>query len=85
MKLLRRLAIAEVIDRLLRHALRRGLRDGLLAGDGLWITLGAVAWLARFLMKRSEREVVREELREGETIVVTNLGPGRVRRAPTAT
>ncbi len=72
-----------LIDRVTRRALRKGLRDGLLAGDGKWIAAGAAAWLVRFLMKTREPEVVVERLGVGETIVVTNIGPplrGRKRR-----
>lgn len=68
------------IDRRLRQILRRGVRDGLLAGDGLWLALGAFAWLGRFLLKTREPEVVREKLAIGQTIVVTNLGPPLSRR-----
>ncbi len=67
-------------DRLTRAAVRRGLRNGLLAGDGKWLALGAVAWLVRFLAKRQEPETVRETLGVGETITVTNLGPPPRRR-----
>jgi hypothetical protein len=75
--------VNSLIDRVTRRVLRRGLRDGLLAGDGKWIAAGAAAWLVRFLMRKREPEVVVERLRVGETIVVTNLGPplgGRKRR-----
>lgn len=71
-----------LIDRVTKDALRRGLRQGVLAGDGKWIALGALAWLVRFLMRRPETARVTETLRPGESIVVTNLGsPPRGRRA----
>ena len=63
------------IDRVTRSALRRGIRQGLLAGDGKWLAAGAVAWLVRFLSTRREPKVVVERLRVGEAVVVTNLGP----------
>lgn len=69
------------IDRITRTAVRRGLRDGLLAGDGKWLAIGAVAWLVRFLRKTRAPEVVVERLKVGETIVVTNIGPQKGRRA----
>ena len=31
------------------------------AGNGLWLAVGAVAWLVRFLVRRPERRVVVEE------------------------
>lgn len=68
-------------DRVTRAAVRRGLKEGLLAGDGKWLALGAVAWLVRFLSKRQEPKTVVEELRVGESLTVTNLGPPLKRRA----
>lgn len=62
------------LDRATRILLRKGLRRGL-GGDGRWLAVGALAWFVRFLMKKREPEVVRESLRPGETLVVTNLGP----------
>lgn len=70
-----------LVDRVTRAALRRGIRDGLLAGDGKWLALGALAWLVRYLMKTREPEVVVEKLAVGESLVVTNLGPQRGRKA----
>lgn len=68
------------VDRITRTAVRNGLRKGLLAGDGKWLALGSIAWLVRFLAKRPEPETVVEQLRVGESLVVTNLGPAPKRR-----
>ncbi|MHB1988336.1 MAG: hypothetical protein ACYCSF_10185 [Acidimicrobiales bacterium] len=74
-----------LFDRLTRTVVRRGLKNGLLAGDGKWLALGAVAWLVRFLAKHQEPDVEVEELKPGERIVVTNIGPPvRGRRAKKA-
>jgi hypothetical protein len=73
--------VGSLIDRLTRAAVRKGVRQGLLAGDGKWLAAGAVAWLVRFLMKKNEPGVVVERLKPGETIVVTNIGPQRGRKA----
>lgn len=73
--------MAGLVDRLTRAAVRRGLRQGLFAGDGKWLALGAVAWLVRLLRKRHEPEVVVEQLRRGESILVTNIGPQHGRAA----
>lgn len=70
----------ERLDSLLRKAIRHGLRQGLLAGDGKWLVIGAVAWLVRFLRKTREPEVVTERLRPGESILVTNIGPPPTRK-----
>jgi hypothetical protein len=73
--------VGALIDRLTRAAVRRGIRQGLLAGDGKWLAAGAVAWLVRFLMKKHEPAVVVEELKPGETLLVTNIGPQTGRKA----
>ncbi len=70
-----------LIDRFTRAAVRKGIRQGLLAGDGKWLAAGAVAWLVRFLMKKNEPAVVLEQLKVGETIVVANIGPQHGRAA----
>ncbi len=63
------------IDRYLRKILMRGLTDGILAGDGLWLAVGVGAWVLRLLLTKPDPPVVVEQLRQGESIVVTNLGP----------
>ncbi len=70
-------------ERLTAALVRRGFREGLLGGSGLWLAVGAVAWLARFLARRPERSVVVEEIALGESITVTSVPPppsGRRRR-----
>jgi hypothetical protein len=70
-------------ERLTAGLVRRGVRQGLLGGSGVWLAIGAVSWLARFLARRPERRVVVEQLAIGETIVVTSVPPppsGRRRR-----
>lgn len=62
------------LDRATRSLVRQGLRRGL-GGDGKWLAVGAVAWFVRFLMKKREPAVIAEQLRPGETLVVTNVGP----------
>lgn len=52
----------------------------MLAGDGLWLALGALGWLVRYLRKTHEVEPVVEELKLGESILVTNIGPAPRRR-----
>lgn len=52
--------------------MRRGVRDGLLGGSGVWIAVGAVAWLLRWLSRAPPQRVVREKIRLGETITVTS-------------
>jgi hypothetical protein len=73
--------VGGLVDRLTRAALRRGVREGLLGRDGRWLVAGAGALLVRVLMKRPEPSVVVEQLRPGESLLVTNIGPQRGRAA----
>jgi hypothetical protein len=58
---------------LARNLVRRGIRDGLLGGNGIWLALGATAWLVRWLSHVPGQRVVTEEIRVGETITVTSV------------
>ena len=65
--------MAALIERLTRNLVRRGIRDGLLGGNGLWLALGAGAWLLRFLSRKPSGRVITETLKLGETITVTSV------------
>ncbi len=64
-----------LLERTARELVRRGVRDGLLGGNGLWLAAGAAAWLVRWLARSEAPPVVREEIRVGETITVTSVAP----------
>lgn len=61
-----------LLQRVTRDLVRRGVRDGLLGGNGVWLAVGAAAWLVRFLSRSPAQRVVRERIRVGETITVTS-------------
>ena len=60
---------------MVRELVVRGVRDGLLGGNGIWLAFGAVAWLGRFLSRQPATRIVREQIRVGETITVTSVAP----------
>lgn len=62
-----------LFERLARNLVRRGIRDGLLGGNGIWLALGAAAWLVRWLSRTPAKRVVTEVIRVGETITVTSV------------
>jgi hypothetical protein len=70
------------LDRWVRQLVRRGIRSGLIEGSNLWLSVGAVAWLLRFLARRPSPQVSVERLRLGESLVVSHVpAPPRTRRA----
>lgn len=70
------------LDRWARQLIRRGVKSGLIEGSNLWLSVGAIAWLARFLLRRPAPEVTTERLRLGESVVVSHVpAPPRSRRA----
>jgi hypothetical protein len=74
--------VGSYLDRWARRLVRRGIRAGLIEGSNVWLSIGAVAWLFRFLSRRPPAEVRVERLRLGESLVVTHLpAPPRGRRA----
>ena len=62
-----------LFERVARNLVRRGIRDGLLGGNGVWLALGAGAWLVRWLARAPSQRVVTESIRLGETITVTSV------------
>ena len=63
---------------LVRLALRRGWRDGILGGERVWLYAGAAALLVRMLQRavaKEESVVYREVLAAGERVVITHEPP----------
>ena len=70
------------LDRWARRLVRRGVRSGLIEGSNLWLSIGAVAWLLRFLARRPPAQVSVERLGLGESVIVSHVpAPPRSRRA----
>jgi len=69
-----------LVDSLARRLVRRGLRQGLLGGSTAWVAIGAAAWLARLMLRPEEPKVVRQDLRFGESIVVTHVAAPPTKR-----
>jgi len=65
--------VRRLLERLTGGLVRRGIREGLLGGNGIWFAAGAVAWLVRWLSRPPGERVVREQIRVGETITVTSV------------
>jgi hypothetical protein len=65
--------VRSLFERLARNLVRRGIRDGLLGGNGIWLALGAAAWLVRWLSRTPAQRVVTEVIRVGETITITSV------------
>jgi hypothetical protein len=63
--------------------MRRGLRRGLVEGSVAWLVIGAAAWVVRYVTRPDPPLVARENLRLGESVLVTHLpasGRDRPRR-----
>ncbi len=70
------------LDRWARRLVRRGVRSGLIEGSNLWLSIAAIAWLLRFLLRRPPAQVSVERLRLGESVIVSHVpAPPRGRRA----
>lgn len=71
----------ERVKRLADKLLRKGLRRGVTEGSNFWLALGAVALLVRMLAQQDKPLKATEELRVGESIVVSHLPAPPTRRA----
>jgi hypothetical protein len=65
--------VGSYLDRWARQLVRRGIRAGLIEGSNIWLSIGAIAWLFRFLAKRPPVSVRVERLRLGESLVVSHV------------
>jgi hypothetical protein len=65
--------VKALFQRVARNLVRRGIRDGLLGGNGIWLALGAAAWLVRWLSQAPAQRVVTETIRVGESITITSV------------
>lgn len=66
----------KVVDLAVGAALKRGMRDGLGGGSSVWLVLGAGALSVRLLQRLArpgKDSIVTEELRPGETLIITNM------------
>lgn len=62
-----------VVDRLLGRLASRSFRRGL-AGEPVWLAVGAAAWLVVRSRKKDKPLVWSGRLGEGESLVLTNRG-----------
>ena len=69
--------VGKAVDLAVAGALRRGVRQGLGAGSSTWLVVGAVALTVRLLQRLAQPgkgSVITEELRPGDTLVISHLG-----------
>ena len=78
--------MGSILHSVAQRLLRRGLRRGLVEGSVVWIVIGAAAGVVHYLTRPETPVVARENLRMGESVLVTHApapevrGRGRVRR-----
>jgi hypothetical protein len=62
---------------------RNAVTEGLLGGNRRWLILGGIAWGFRVVgwaLRRDERAVFKEQLRPGESLLITERRPTPERR-----
>ncbi|MGO9334972.1 MAG: hypothetical protein ACLQCU_13165 [Acidimicrobiales bacterium] len=70
------------LDRWARRLVRRGVRSGLIEGSNVWLSIAAIAWLLRLMIRRQPAQVSVERLGLGESVIVSHVpAPPRSRRA----
>ena len=73
--------MGRLLERVTRDMLRRGLRRGLLEGNDLWLAATVVALVVRLISRPDKVRIVREDLRVGDSILVSHVPPPPTRRA----
>jgi hypothetical protein len=66
------------MNRLIRLAIRKGFRRGVMQGNRPWLIAGSVALGVRVLQKMATNEpkvVYSEELKPGQAVVITHEAP----------
>ena len=69
--------VGKAVDLAVTGALRRGVRQGLGGGSNTWLVVGGLALMVRLLQRLAQPgkgTVITEELRPGETLVISHLG-----------
>ncbi len=69
-----------LLQRVTKDLVSKGFKRGVVEGNGLWLVVGALALVVRVVSKPEPPKVVTEQLRLGESIVVTHLPPPPSRR-----
>jgi hypothetical protein len=65
--------VTSLLHSLARRLIRRGLRRGLVEGSAAWVVIGAAAWVVHLVTRPEEPRVAREDLRLGESVLVTHV------------
>jgi len=59
-----------MLDRTLRWAFRRGLRDGVAGGSGTWLVIAVAAGLWQLARRPPKSKAVRFQIRPGERYTI---------------
>jgi hypothetical protein len=73
-----------VVQRLLVRLSRTGLRRGFVDGSQGWMVVGVAATMLRFagrILAEKPEVIYRTELKQGETLEIRTMQPGRKRGA----
>ena len=65
--------MGSVLHSLAHRLMRRGLRRGLVEGSVAWLVIGAAAGVVRYVTRPEPPLVARENLRLGESVLVTHV------------
>jgi hypothetical protein len=65
--------VGSILHSLAHRLMRRGLRRGLVEGSVAWLVIGAAAGVVRYVTRPEPPLVARENLRLGESVLVTHL------------